>query len=243
MKRFGLIGYPLGHSFSKKYFTEKFQREGITDCSYEVYPLPNIDQLTALLKKEPELAGLNVTIPHKEKVIGFLHEKTRVVSKTGACNCIQIRKGKLIGHNTDVVGFQQSLQKSFPDLPSRALILGTGGSSKAVEYVLKQLKIPYIFVSRKPSTHNLSYEQLTPGIVKESGLIINTTPLGMFPQVVEAPPIPYDAIGPQHCLFDLIYNPEKTLFLQKGADRGANIQNGLDMLIIQAEESWKIWNE
>lgn len=242
MKRFGLIGYPLGHSFSKKYFSDKFTREGITDCVYDTFPIATIDLLTGLLKEHPDLQGLNVTIPHKEKVIGFLHEKTKVVSKTGACNCIQIKKGKLSGHNTDVLGFQTSLIKSFAQLPSRALVLGTGGSSKAVEYVLKQLKIPHIFVSRKPSTHNLSYEQLTPGIVKESGLIINTTPLGMFPQVIEAPPIPYDAIGNHHCLFDLIYNPEKTLFLQKGEERGAKIQNGLDMLIIQAEESWKIWN-
>jgi shikimate dehydrogenase len=243
MRRFGLIGYPLGHSFSKKYFTDKFLREGITDCIYETFPIATIDLLTKLLKDNPDLAGLNVTIPHKEKVIGYLDEKSKVVSKIGACNCIRIQKGKLYGHNTDVVGFQQSLEKSFPSLPARALILGTGGSSKAVEYVLKQLKIPYVFVSRKPSTHNLSYEQLTPAVVKQSGLIINTTPLGMFPQVVEAPPIPYDAIGEQHCLFDLIYNPERTLFLQKGADRGAKVQNGLEMLTIQAEESWRIWNE
>lgn len=242
MRRFGLIGYPLGHSFSKKYFTDKFEREGISDCVYESFPLASIDLLTALLKDNPDLEGLNVTIPYKEKVLGYLSEKSKVVSKTGACNCIQVRKNKLIGHNTDVLGFQQSLLKSFPHLPSRALILGTGGSSKAVEYVLKQLKIPYIFVSRKPSTHNLSYEQLSSGIVKESGLIINTTPLGMFPHVVEAPPIPYDAIGEHHCLFDLIYNPERTLFLQKGEARGAKVQNGLDMLIIQAEESWKLWN-
>lgn len=242
MKRFGLIGYPLGHSFSKKYFTDKFLREGVSDCVYDTFPIASLDELTSLLKKHSDLVGLNVTIPHKEKVIGFLQEQSKVVSKTGACNCIHINKGKLSGHNTDVEGFQQSLEKSFPDLPSRALILGTGGSSKSVEYVLRQLKIPYLFVSRKPSTHNLSYEQLTSGIVKESGLIINTTPLGMYPQVVEAPPIPYDAIGSNHCLFDLIYNPEQTLFLQKGAERGAKVQNGLDMLTIQAEESWKIWN-
>ena len=242
MKRFGLIGYPLGHSFSKKYFTEKFLREGIKDCVYETFPIASIDQLTPLLNKHPDLVGLNVTIPHKEKIIGFLQVQSKVVSKIGACNCIHIKNGKLSGFNTDVLGFQQSLQKSFPSLPSRALILGTGGSSKAVEFVLKQLKIPHIFVSRKPSTHNLSYEQLTPGIVKESGLIINTTPLGMYPQVVEAPPIPYEAIDSNHCLFDLIYNPERTLFLQKGAERGAKVQNGEDMLMIQAEESWKIWN-
>ncbi|MBC7849001.1 MAG: shikimate dehydrogenase [Chitinophagaceae bacterium] len=242
MRRFGLIGYPLGHSFSKKYFTEKFEKEAITDSVYDVFPLEKIDGLTGLLQRVPDLSGLNVTIPHKEKVIGFLHEKSKVVTKTGACNCIKISNGKLSGHNTDVIGFQQSLVDSFPNLPSRALILGTGGASKAVEYVLSQLKIPYVLVSRKPSTNNLSYEQVTEAIVKRSGLIINTTPLGMSPHIVEAPPIPYQAIGSSHCLFDLIYNPAKTLFLTKGEESGAAIQNGLAMLIIQAEESWKIWN-
>lgn len=242
MKRYGLIGFPLGHSFSKKYFTDKFQREGITDSVYETFPLSNIEELPPLLARYPDLAGLNVTIPYKEKVIGYLHEQSKVVSKTRACNCIQIKNGKLYGHNTDVIGFQQSLLESFSHLPSRALILGTGGASKSVEYVLKQLKIAYVLVSRKPTTNNLSYEQLTPGIIRQSELIINTTPLGMFPMVVEAPPIPYEAIGASHCLFDLIYNPERTLFLQKGAERGATVQNGSDMLKIQAEESWKIWN-
>lgn len=243
MKRFGLIGYPLGHSFSEKYFTDKFRREGISDCVYETFPLASIEDLTELLANHSDLVGLNVTIPYKEEVVGYLNEKSKVVTKTGACNCIHIKKGKLIGHNTDVTGFQQSLQNSFPSLPSRALILGTGGASKAVEFVLKQLKIAYIFVSRKPAANNLSYEQLTPGIIRQSELIINTTPLGMFPQVVEAPPIPYEALGPTHCLFDLIYNPERSLFLQKGAEQGAAIKNGLEMLTIQAEEAWKIWNE
>lgn len=243
MRRFGLIGYPLGHSFSKKFFSEKFQKEDIKDCVYETYPIASIEEFSGLLQTHPDLVGLNVTIPYKEKILGYLHEKSKVVSRIGACNCIHIRNSKLFGYNTDVLGFQQSLEKSFSKLPSRALILGTGGSSKAVEYVLKQLKIPYVFVSRKPSTHNLSYEQLTPTIVRQSGLIVNTTPLGMYPQVVEAPPIPYEAIGEEHCLFDLIYNPERTLFLQKGAERGAQVQNGLEMLTIQAEESWKIWNE
>lgn len=242
MKRFGLIGFPLAHSFSQKYFTEKFHTEKIEDCVYESFPIPTIDAFPELLVKYPDLVGLNVTIPYKEKIVAYLNQKSKIVIETGACNCIHIQKGKLTGYNTDVAGFQQSLQNSFSRLPSQALILGTGGASKAVAYVLNQLKITYLFVSRKPSSTSLSYEQLTPEIIKKSKLIINTTPLGMFPKVIEAPPIPYEAIGTSHCLFDLIYNPERTLFLQKGTEYGAAVQNGLEMLKIQAEEGWKIWN-
>ena len=242
MKRFGLIGFPLGHSFSKKYFTEKFLREQRNDCIYEAFPLESIDDLKMLLEKHTDLVGLNVTIPYKEKVVGFLHNQSNSVADTGACNCIHIQDNKLTGYNTDIIGFKRSLQKSFPVIPSKALILGTGGSSKAVEYVLKQLNIAYTFVSRKPSAKNLSYEQVTDQIINQYRLIINTTPLGMYPKIVEAPPIPYSAIGENHCLFDLIYNPDKTLFLKKGEEQGAMIQNGLEMLKIQAEEAWIIWN-
>ena len=242
MRRFGLIGFPLGHSFSKKYFTEKFLKEKIIDCVYDSFPLESIEELPFLLKKNSDLIGLNITIPYKEKIKVYLDTYSKVVSETGACNCIHIVKGKLIGYNTDVTGFQQTLQNSFSSLPSRALILGTGGSSKAVAYVLKQLNIDYIFVSRNPSAATISYEQLSKDIINQSLLIINTTPLGMYPHIVEAPPISYEAIGANHCLFDLIYNPEETLFLQKGAARGASVRNGLEMLKIQAEESWRIWN-
>lgn len=242
MKRFGLIGYPLGHSFSKKYFTDKFQNEGLQDHLYETFPIEDILSVKEILRAHPDLAGFNVTIPHKETIVALLDEYSPVVEKIRACNCVLVRDGKLIGYNTDVLGFQQSLQKSFPVLPSKALILGTGGAAKAVEYVLGQLNIGYKLVSRKPSTHNLSYEQVTPAVINEHKLIINTTPLGMYPRVVEAPPIPYEALGGEHCLFDLIYNPERTLFLQKGAEQGAAVQNGWEMLVIQAEESWKIWS-
>lgn len=242
MKQFGLIGYPLGHSFSKKYFTEKFEAEGIRDCQYETYPIDSIERLPDLISSTPGLKGLNVTIPYKEKVLVYLSEKSAVVKQTGACNCIVVKDGRLYGHNTDVIGFRQSLEKAFPSLPATALILGTGGAAKAVEYVLKQLKISFRYVSRKPSVNNLSYEQVSPSVVEQTRLIINTTPLGMQPHITEAPPIPYEAIGKEHCLFDLIYNPAETLFLRKGLEHGARIQNGLDMLVIQAEESWKIWN-
>ncbi len=242
MKKYGLIGYPLSHSFSKKYFSDKFSREGITDCGYEPYPIKEVTELPALLEQHPGLLGLNVTIPHKEAVVNLLDYKDPVVASTGACNCIRIMNGKLYGHNTDVTGFQQSLLNSFGPTPGKALIFGTGGAAKAVEFALNMLQIPFQLVSRKPSAFSFSYEQLTPDVMNEHTLLINTTPLGMYPHITEAPPIPYECISQKHCLFDLIYNPEQTLFLQKGAERGARVQNGYEMLVIQAEESWKIWN-
>lgn len=243
MKKFGLIGYPLGHSFSKKYFTEKFFELGLTDYQYEIYPIESIDKLAGVLENEPDLVGFNVTIPYKESVIPFLHTLSPIVQSIGACNCVHIKQGRLSGFNTDVIGFQRSIQSSFPDLPSKALILGTGGASKAVKHVMESLNITYRFVSRKSSADAYSYEELTPEIVKTHQLIVNTTPLGLYPHIHEAPNIPYEAIGESHCLFDLVYNPAVTMFLEKGKKQGAQIQNGLDMLIIQAEESWKIWNE
>jgi shikimate dehydrogenase len=242
MRKFGLIGYPLSHSFSKKFFTEKFEKEGLKDCVYDIYPMESIAQLPALLKDNPLLEGLNITIPYKEQVISYLTNKSEVVRKTGACNCIKIAEGELTGYNTDVDGFEQSLKKHLTEHHKQALILGTGGAAKAVEYVLKKLGIKYRYVSRKPSVKNLSYEQLTAQVITSHTLIINTTPLGMYPNITQAPPIPYHFLTPAHYLFDLTYNPTKTLFLQKGEEHGAVIQNGLDMLIVQAEESWIIWN-
>jgi shikimate dehydrogenase len=242
MRVFGLIGYPLTHSFSRKYFSEKFEKEGILDCRYELFPIPQVSDLRTILSNNPGLCGLNVTIPYKESVLSFLSEQDPVVGKIKACNCIRIENGRLKGYNTDVVGFEQSLKTKLQPQHKKALILGTGGSAKAVEYVLEKLHITYHYVSRKPSVHSYSYEQLTPAIIAKHSLIINTTPLGMFPAVNEAAPIPYDALTPAHYLFDLIYNPGKTLFLQKGEAHGATIQNGLDMLVTQAEESWRIWN-
>lgn len=242
MRKFGLIGYPLTHSFSQRYFTEKFEREGIADTSYFVFPLQHIAELTALFG-DPELRGLNVTIPYKEQVLPFLDGKNEVVQQINACNCIRIEQGKRVGYNTDVVGFRDSLIKKWQPHHGQALILGTGGASKAVEYVMKELGISYRFVSRRPrpSTTDLFYEQVDASLLRSHPLIINTTPLGMYPKIEDCPPLPYEAIGPRHYLFDLVYNPEKTLFLQKGEERGAVIENGYEMLIGQAEESWRIW--
>jgi len=242
MRQFGLIGYPLSHSFSKKYFTDKFMQEGLADCSYAAYPIAGIGELPALLKSHPSLEGLNVTIPYKEQVLRYLTEQSPVVQQVGACNCIRIQQGRLTGYNTDVTGFEQSLLTHLQPHHKKALILGTGGAGKAVEYVLKKRGIRYRYVSRKPSVNHFSYEQVTPAVLEEYTLIINTTPLGMYPNITQAPPIPYGALTSRHYLFDVIYNPATTLFLQQGAQRGAAVQNGLDMLIIQAEESWKIWN-
>ena len=240
---YGLIGYPLTHSFSKNYFTEKFKKEGLENCRYENFPLADINDLPKIINDNPDLHGINVTIPHKESVLPFLHEVNDLVKQTRACNCIEITNKKLVGYNTDVIGFEKALVNKLKQPHKNALILGTGGAAKAVEFVLRKLGIGYRYVSRYPSVKNLSYEQLTPHVIEKNTLIINTTPLGMYPKVTEAPPLPYDLITPEHFLFDLIYNPPKTLFLKKGEESGATIENGYNMLVYQAEESWTIWNE
>lgn len=240
---FGLIGYPLSHSFSKKYFTAKFEKEGLHDCGYELFPLKHIEELKGLLASHPTLQGLNVTIPYKESVLSFLDERDEMVIKIKACNCIKIVNGRLKGFNTDAIGFERSLEGQLLPGHLRALILGTGGAAKAVEYVLDKRGIPYKHVSRKPSVYNYSYEQLTKEVIAAHTLIINTTPLGMHPSTTEAAPIPYEALTPAHYLYDMVYNPEKTLFLAKGERMGARIKNGYDMLVLQAEESWRIWNQ
>jgi shikimate dehydrogenase len=245
MNLFGLIGFPLSHSFSKKYFTERFLKEGITDTAYENFPIASIEELPGLIAQYPDLKGLNVTIPYKEAVIPFLTHQNDVVKKTSACNCIKIQNGELSGFNTDVIGFERTLKKFLLPAHKKALILGTGGAAKAVGYVLKRLGIEYSYVTRKADagiTAQISYQQLTDEQVADHLLIINTTPLGMYPDTEKAPPINYEMITPAHYLFDLTYNPEKTLFLRNGAQHGATIQNGYDMLVIQAEESWNIWN-
>lgn len=239
---YGLIGYPLSHSFSKKYFSEKFEQEGIADCRYELFPLTAIDELPALLAVHPELCGLNVTIPYKEQVIPFLDSQNTLVKAIGACNCIRITSGQLQGFNTDAIGFQHSLQEKLLPTHQQALVFGTGGAAKAVCYVLQQLHIPYQLVSRRKMYDQLSYEEVTEKLLQTHTLLINTTPLGMYPNITEAPPLPYHALTPAHYLYDLVYNPEQTLFLQKGMAAGARTKNGMDMLVIQAEESWKIWN-
>jgi shikimate dehydrogenase len=244
MRKFGLIGYPLGHSFSGKYFREKFRRDAIEDCLYSNIEISSLAALPGILK-DPELKGLNITIPYKESVIPFLQKKDPVVEETGACNCIRIDQGKLTGYNTDVIGFEESLSARLTVMDQRALILGTGGSSKAVAWVLKKKGIKFLFVSRKKTgaANQISYDYLNRELMDMHTLIINTTPLGMTPHTGESPPLPYEWIGPQHFLFDLVYNPEKTLFLAKGEASGARTKNGADMLVIQAEASWAIWNQ
>ena len=243
MLLFGLIGNPLTHSFSKNYFTEKFKKEGIEDCRYENFQLTDINQLPTIIADNPDLRGFNVTIPYKESILSFLAESSELVKQIRACNCVKIAQGKLIGYNTDIAGFEKSLLNKLDRSHQNALILGTGGAAKAVEFVLRKLAIRYRHVSRYPSAKNLSYEQLTAHVIEKNTLIINTTPLGMYPRVAEAPPLPYHFLTKTHFLFDLIYNPAKTLFLKKGEERGATIQNGYDMLVNQAEESWRIWSQ
>lgn len=243
MRRFGLIGKTLKHSFSKNYFTQKFKENHINDCSYETFELQSIDQFPNLFQTCPDIAGLNVTIPYKEDVIKFLDEKNDIVKEIGACNCIKVTEGKLHGFNTDVIGFKNSLQPKLKQQHTKALILGSGGAAKAVQYALKELEIEFTVVSRRKEFNELGYEDIDDEILHQYKLIINTTPLGMFPDVNNDPPIPYRYITSEHFLFDLIYNPDKTKFLQQGERQGAQIANGYEMLILQAEESWRIWNE
>jgi shikimate dehydrogenase len=243
MRLFGLLGYPLTHSFSQKYFTEKFINIGLQDAAYENFSIPDIQELTSILQSKKELEGFNITIPYKKAVIDFLDEQSDPVKKMGACNCVKIVDGKLMGYNTDTVGFQQSLAPYLKPHHQRALILGTGGASAAVEYVFQALNIPYQFVSRTASAGALGYGDLTKEIMDTHHLIINTTPLGMYPNVDASPDIPYQLLTPQHHLFDLVYNPAETKFLFLGKLQGASTQNGHEMLILQAEESWRIWNE
>ena len=248
MRQFGLIGYPLSHSFSKGFFAEKFLKENIANTQYENYPIDTIQAFSALWENE-QLEGLNVTIPYKKEVIAFIQHPSTVVSKINACNCIRKFNNELYGYNTDVVGFEQSLLPLLQPSHKKALILGTGGAAAAVEWVLQKLSIQYQLVSRNNqanasplNTPVLSYQALNEDIVHEHTLIINTSPIGMYPNVEEAPLIPYESIGAAHYLYDLVYNPAETLFLAKGKEKGAAIKNGLDMLHLQALESWAIWN-
>jgi shikimate dehydrogenase len=244
-KKFGLIGSTVSHSFSKSYFDEKFFREGLRDYHYELYSLPSINDLKKLLEENPELQGLNVTIPYKEQVLKFINDIDPVAKDIGAVNVIKIQNGKLIGYNTDSDAFYETLVKWFPrDEQSKALILGTGGSSKAVQQALKKLSIPYETVSREKGKASYTYDQLTKNkkIIPDFQLIINTTPLGMTPDTGSYPLIHYDGLSSKHYVYDLIYNPARTVFLQKAEMRGAHIKNGLEMLHVQAEKAWAIWN-
>jgi shikimate dehydrogenase len=243
VRAYGLIGYPLSHSFSKKYFSQKFETEQISDAAYELYPLPDISDLSALLKRNADLKGLNVTIPYKESVLPFLHHKSKAVEEIGACNCIKIQNGILSGYNTDVIGFEQTLTPLLLPHDQQALILGTGGAAKAVAWVLKQNNILYRFVSRKAGANCISYEQITAPLLETTSIIINTTPLGMQPNVDAMPSLPVEWLSAFHLCIDLIYNPSKTLFLVNAEKQGSRIKNGLQMLEVQAIESWNIWND
>ena len=236
MVRFGLIGHPLGHSFSKAYFKEKY------DACYENFDLEGLGALHDLLQQHPYLQGFNVTIPYKEAILPYLDVVDPMAAEVGAVNTVKVLpNGQLKGYNTDVIGIEKTLLRLAGHKPS-ALILGTGGASKAVQYVLRQNSLPYHIVSRSPERGTFTYETLTPGIIQDHLLIINATPVGMAPFVDEAPMIPYEALTPEHMLFDLIYNPEETLFLRHGREHGAHTVNGLEMLHAQADAAWNIWN-
>lgn len=246
MRKFGLIGFPLDHSFSKEYFNHKFKSEEIEDVEYDNYPIEDISSFESLIRSNPDLHGLNVTIPYKESVIKYLDVQSESVREIGAVNtiCLCRKTGKLarVGHNTDVVGFRQSLEESLTHLPEKALVLGTGGSSKAVVYVLKEMGIEVTQVSSSGKERAIPYEKVDFDLMVSSKLIVNTTPLGMYPNIDACPDIPYDAITKNHLLFDLVYNPLETLFLKNGLKKGATVVNGYKMLIYQAEAAWEIWN-
>jgi shikimate dehydrogenase len=242
MATYGLIGYPLTHSFSPAYFANKFHQEGV-DAVYEKYELSNIEDFHKLIRTKPEITGLNVTIPYKQSIIPFLDELSTSAKAIGAVNCIAFKDGKLKGYNTDVIGFEESLLPVLRPQHQKALVLGTGGSSLAVRYVLERLNIPYRLVTRNKNASTITYDELDEAVLKEYLVIINTTPVGMFPDVENCPAIPYAAISPAHLLYDLIYNPAETKFLALGKMQGAYIRNGWEMLQLQAEASWQIWNE
>jgi len=246
MRKFGLIGYPLGHSFSKKYFNDKFLAEHISDCSYENYPLKSLDGFREWIAEENELCGLNVTIPYKSEIIRLLDITEKEAEEIGAVNVIKIKRNgcliKLIGFNSDVTGIRDTLVPFLSQNVRNALVLGTGGSSKAVCYVLNKLGLKVDIVSRNRKPGVLCYTDIDPAKIDQTQLIINTTPLGMFPNIENKPDIDYKRLNSNHILFDLVYNPELTLFLRMGADQGCKILSGIKMLHSQAEKTWEIWN-
>ncbi|HYH16487.1 MAG TPA: shikimate dehydrogenase [Flavisolibacter sp.] len=244
-KVFGLIGQTVSHSFSKAYFDEKFFREGLRDHHYELFPLSNIKEIESLIKETKGLTGLNVTLPYKEQVIQFLDEVDAVAKRIGAVNVIKFKDGKRKGFNTDSDAFYETLIKWIPkDKKLKAVVLGSGGSSKAVQEALKKSNVEYKVVSREGSKGDLTYDDLKkkPKYLQEALLLINTTPLGMHPNTTSMPPIDFEQITDQHFVYDLIYNPARTEFLQKAEIHGATVKNGLEMLHVQAEKSWQIWN-
>ena len=247
MDKYGLIGYPLGHSFSISYFNQKFQDEDI-DAVYENYEIPSIDALPEVLSSNPELKGLNVTIPYKEKVLPFLDNTSPEALAIGAVNVIRIthrgNKTELKGFNSDVIGFTKSIEPMLDKKwHQKALILGTGGASKAINYGLRSLGLETIYVSRYEKPDTIQYKSITPEVVKEYNVIVNCTPVGMYPKTEFCPELPYEAMDSHTILYDLIYNPDETLFMKRGAEYGANVKNGLEMLLLQAFASWEFWHE
>lgn len=243
MRTFALVGRNISYSFSRKYFAEKFAKEQIANCEYINFDIPTIEGLPTLIRSTPTLAGMNVTIPYKEAILPLLDEQDDALIAIKACNTIKLLpSGKLKGYNTDYIGFRDSLVPYLKPHHHSALILGTGGASKAVAFALSQLGIPFQLVSRESSATAISYDELTKELIESHSLIINTTPLGTFPKTEAFPAIPYQWITSRHLLYDLIYNPERTTFLCKGAAQGATILNGYPMLVLQAEAAWKIWN-
>ncbi len=243
MVHLGLIGKPLSHSFSPRYFAEKFAREGLADHRYDLFELADVADFPGLLKSTPALRGLNVTIPYKRSIMPLLDVIDPVAAAVGAVNTISIEDGRTTGYNTDVDGFRSTLAPLLNGLKPRALVLGSGGASRAVVFVLRELGIKFRIVSRSRDRGDMTWDLMDPSVVNVCPLIINTTPLGMSPDVHQCPVLPYEAIGPKHCLVDLVYNPEKTLFLKEGERRGARTLNGLAMLHAQAEASWRIWRK
>lgn len=243
-KQFGLIGRNIDYSFSKKYFQEKFSTEYFEGHTYENFDIQTIEEFTTIIKNNPNLKGLNVTIPYKETVVPFLNKLSKKATEIGAVNVIKIsKKGKLKGFNSDYYGFGKSLKSIVKPHHKKALILGTGGAAKAVSFALKMLKIDYTFVSREASEKTIDYDRINETTFDNFQIIINCTPLGTSPNLDAFPPIPYDYFTKKHIAFDLIYNPEETIFLQKAKLKGATIKNGYEMLVFQAEKGWRIWNK
>ena len=247
MKKYGLLGYPLGHSFSRNYFNQKFEAERI-DAEYLNFEIPEIKEIKNVIKENPELNGLNVTIPYKEQVIPYLDDLDEDARLIGAVNVIKFSKGlfgkvTLKGYNSDIIGFKQSIEPLLKEHHRKALILGTGGASKAVFQGLKQLGVASTFVSRKAKEYCITYEEITPKVMEQYTVIVNTTPLGMYPNVNACPDIPYDLLTSDHLLYDLLYNPDETLFMRKGKEKGAVVKNGLEMLLLQAFAAWEIWQK
>lgn len=245
MNEYGLIGFPLSHSFSQKYFTDKFLKEGIDNAVFHNFPLENINALTELFTSHPLLKGFAITIPHKKNIIPYLFKTDDTVVAIGACNCVKIIDGKLYGFNTDVIGFEKSFIKKLQTHHKKALILGTGGASAAVEFVMQKLNIDYLFVSRISNKEKniIDYNDLNEVMINDYNIIINCTPLGTYPDVDNMPAIPVSFLTEKHYVFDLIYNPPLTKLLSAAKDKGCVIENGYEMLVLQAEENWRIWNE